>query len=181
MALGFPFGFRVAASVPLDNKYGPYNSVATALAQVVAGERYIGLTVNVNGLEYWWKDATDDAGLVLKTTQGNILQLPFDPTSANIVLDFKGGGEVIFTASAPIDGNRTWTLAGNTNASRMEIIFTIGGTGDYPQTFPANFKMNDARWDAVNKIWKPYQPGGYIATAIFDGADWWMQVDGVYN
>jgi len=182
MALGFPFGFRVAGSEPLDNKYGPYNSVAAAVAGVVAGERYIGLTVNVNGIEYWWKDATNDAGLIIKTAQGGTSIGQFDATLANIALDFSNKAEVIFVASAPIGTNKSWQLINNANATKAYILFTITGAAPetYAQTFPNNFKMNNPDWDK-NNAWTPYQIGDYKATAIYDGVNWWMDIDGVYT
>ena len=182
MALGFPFGFRVAGSEPLDNKYGPYNSVAAAIAAVVAGERYIGLTINVNGIEYWWKDATNDAALIIKTTQGGISIVQFDATLANIALDFGNDSEVTFVASAPIGAIRTWQLVNSANAKKMYILFSITGAAPetYAQTFPNNFKMNNPDWDK-NNAWTPYQIGDYKATAIYDGVNWWMDIDGVYT
>jgi hypothetical protein len=180
MALGFPFGFRVAANQPLDSKYGPYNSIANAVASVVAGERYAGLTVNVNGMEYWWKDAVDDASLVQKTAS-SISVVQFDATQANLNLDFGGKSEVIFTASAPVNGNRSWQLVNNASASRMTIFFTIAVPGNYSQVFPSNFKMNNPEWDKTTKAWTAYQAGDYIATATYDGSSWWMDISGVYN
>src|SRR5258706_3608957 len=182
MALGFPFGFRVAGSEPLDNKCGPYNSVAAAVAAVVAGERYIGLTVNVNGIEYWWKDATNNAGLIVKT-QGGISIIQFDATLANIVLDFGNESEVRFVASGPIGAIRSWQLINSANAKKASIFFTITGAAPetYTQTFPNNFKMNNPDWDKNSKTWMANQAGDYKATASFDGMNWWMDIEGVYN
>ncbi len=70
MALGFPFGFRVANPEPLDNKYGPYANTGAAIAAVLQGERYQGLTVNVAGVEYWWRDGVLDGQLIVKSNGG---------------------------------------------------------------------------------------------------------------
>jgi hypothetical protein len=182
MALGFPFGFRVAASQPLDNKYGPYNSTAAAIAAVVSGERYIGLTVNVSGTEYWWKDVTTDAGLVIKAVQGSNL-VQFDATLANIALDFSGNSEVTFVASVPIGANKTWQLVNNGSANKLYVLFTIAGAAPetYAQVFPANFKMNNPNWDKIAKTWTTYQAGDFKATATYDGTNWWMDIEGGYN
>lgn len=74
--LGFPFGFYVADNSPIDGKYGildagvwrPYTGIAEALAELPAGVRYVGLTININQVEYWWKDGITDPDLVLKSS-----------------------------------------------------------------------------------------------------------------
>lgn len=99
MALGFPFGFRVANPEPLDNKYGPYATTAAAIAAVLAGERYIGLTVNVAGVEYWWKDATGDVDLVIKSMGGG----------------WNTTGETILTGDVTISGNFSKFFTGTGN------------------------------------------------------------------
>ncbi len=74
--LGMPQGFFINDNLPSSAVYyrnfnqnsgwAPYTSVADAKSQVVSGLRYKGLTVNINGNEYWWKDGVLDADLVLK-------------------------------------------------------------------------------------------------------------------
>lgn len=97
--LGFPFGFRVANPEPLDGKYGPYATTAAAKAAVLAGERYIGLTVNVAGVEYWWKDATADGDLVIKSMGGG----------------WNTTGETILTGDVTISGNFSKYFTGTGN------------------------------------------------------------------
>lgn len=94
--LGFPFGFYVADNSPIDGKYGiisagawrPYNNVAEVLATLPAGVRYIGLTVNVNKVEYWWELGVTDLDLVVKSGGGGIAwKNPVKAaTTANITL-----------------------------------------------------------------------------------------------
>ncbi|MBS1489698.1 MAG: hypothetical protein JSS93_04160 [Bacteroidetes bacterium] len=182
MALGFPFGFRVAASEPLDNKYGPYLSVTAALEAVASGERHIGLTINIGGIEYWWKDATTDAGLVVKaTTESRIVKL--NTTLPNISLDFFGSAEVTFIELASISANKSWQLVNTTNARKFSVLFAIelAPPNTCVQTFPENFIMDNPWWDKANKSWTAYQDGFYKATGIFDGSRWWMDIDGAYG
>lgn len=54
---------------PIDNRYGPYNTIAEALAAIPLYRRYIGLTIGIdpdNVEEYWWKDGLTNADLVAK-------------------------------------------------------------------------------------------------------------------
>lgn len=58
----------------LDYKYGPYSSIAEALAKIPVEVRAIGLTVgirtNSNIKEYWFNEGVEDRNLVVKTSGG---------------------------------------------------------------------------------------------------------------
>lgn len=74
-ALELPFGLRVLNPQSVDDKYlsggtTPYTSVANANATIPEAIRHIGLTVNVDNVEYWYKDGVTDGDLVLKTAGG---------------------------------------------------------------------------------------------------------------
>jgi hypothetical protein len=54
------------------NDYGTvYNDITEVNSELPIGIRYIGLTVNVNKEEYWYKNSIDDGDLVLKQTGGS--------------------------------------------------------------------------------------------------------------
>jgi len=58
--LQLPGGLKTVNQVPADAKYfsitdAPFISTAEAISQILTGARHIGLTVNVAGVEYWWK------------------------------------------------------------------------------------------------------------------------------
>ncbi|WP_167855647.1 collagen-like protein [Hymenobacter fodinae] len=70
-------GLRIPNPAPVDAYYSlpqvgeapsrPYDSVAQACSYVPPQVRYDGLTVNIAGDEYWWKESDlSDAGLVYK-------------------------------------------------------------------------------------------------------------------
>lgn len=70
-SLEFSGGLKVTGEKPEITKYfnnagTPYTSVAQVKAETV-GVRHQGLTVNVAGVEYWFKDGILDAHLVEKT------------------------------------------------------------------------------------------------------------------
>jgi hypothetical protein len=69
--LELPFGIKVLGQKPLDSKYlndgVPYTSIAQANTILVSGVRSIGLTVNINFVDFHYKDDITDQGLVIKT------------------------------------------------------------------------------------------------------------------
>jgi hypothetical protein len=68
-------GVLVGQPVPLDAKFGPYDTVALALADLTSGFRYQGLTVGIKSgnsiVEYWFKDGVADANFVEKVVAAN--------------------------------------------------------------------------------------------------------------
>ena len=75
MAIALGDNLGVTGPLPTDNRYyntsnnSPWASVAEVNA-ALSGERYTGLTVNILGVEYWYKDGVTDPDLILKTTGG---------------------------------------------------------------------------------------------------------------
>ena len=62
---------KIKAGKPIDSKYlssgnTSYLSASAANAELPISERYVGLTVLVNNIEYWYKDGVDDVDLVVK-------------------------------------------------------------------------------------------------------------------
>jgi hypothetical protein len=77
-ALELPFGLKVLNPQSVDNKYlsggtTPYTSVANVNAFIPQAIRHIGLTVNILGVEYWYRDGVLDGNLVVKTTSGGVI------------------------------------------------------------------------------------------------------------
>ena len=75
MALELPFGIKVLNPLPVDDKYlsggTPYTSVSAVNAAIPSSIRHIGLTVNINGTEYWYKNGVTNGDLILKTAGGD--------------------------------------------------------------------------------------------------------------
>lgn len=68
-------GVKTLSSAPADAKYynnsgAPYTNVAEVNSQIPSALRGRGLTVNVAGVEYWYKDGILDGNLVVKVTGG---------------------------------------------------------------------------------------------------------------
>lgn len=70
MSIQLSDNLNVGQQKPLDDKYFngryPYESISQVNSILTTGLRYIGLTVNINGDEYWYKDGIGNENLVLK-------------------------------------------------------------------------------------------------------------------
>ena len=70
MAIKLTDSIRVGQQKPVEDKYFnglvPYISVAEVNNLIEQSVRHRGLTVNINGEEYWYKDGINDSNLVLK-------------------------------------------------------------------------------------------------------------------
>lgn len=67
-----PGGLKVLNQQPEISKYynvagTPYTGTAQVLSELASGVRHMGLTVNVAGVEYWFKSGIADVNLVKKT------------------------------------------------------------------------------------------------------------------
>ena len=125
MAIKVSDSIRVGQQKPLEDKYFnelvPYTSINQVNTLVLKSERYIGLTVNINGEEYWYKDGIEDENLVLKSIQNSIevtkLELDNLVSSSQLIKnsiykisgvnpDLYGGTTIFLTA---IDNNKLST------------------------------------------------------------------------
>jgi hypothetical protein len=80
MAIQYNENIKIAAPLPLDSRYLslrtsggnplPYSSTTEVNTTIISSERYIGLTVNINNVEYWYMDGIADGDLILKTITG---------------------------------------------------------------------------------------------------------------
>ena len=70
MSIKLSDSIRVGQQKPLDDKYFNelvhYTSTSQVNNLVSKAIRHIGLTVNINGEEYWYKDGIEDSNLILK-------------------------------------------------------------------------------------------------------------------
>lgn len=102
----------------------------------------------------------------------------YDSAPGIIVLPFANTRERVFKPNAIIAAAKEWQLQEAAAAHRFTLFFEIGGTGDYLQKFPANFKMNSVRWNPATQEWQPPEAGEYKAVVAFDTVDWWMMIEG---
>jgi hypothetical protein len=80
MAIQYNENIKIAAPLSIDNRYLslrtlsgsplPYSGVSEVNTVIISSERYTGLTVNINNLEYWYKDGVTNTDLILKSITG---------------------------------------------------------------------------------------------------------------
>lgn len=80
MAIQYNENIKIAAPNPLDWRYLsnrtlngsqlPYSGITEVNNKIIPSERYTGLTVNINGTEYWYKDGIGNNDLVEKIVDG---------------------------------------------------------------------------------------------------------------
>ena len=79
MSIKLSDSIRVGQQKPLEDKYFnelvPYTSTSQVNTLLPKAVRHIGLTVNINKEEYWYKDGIEDSDLVLKITNSDIYDL----------------------------------------------------------------------------------------------------------
>ena len=72
MSIKLSDSIRVGQQKPLEDKYFnelvPYTSTSQVNTLLPKAIRNRGLTVNINGEEYWYKDGIEDSNLVLKSS-----------------------------------------------------------------------------------------------------------------
>ena len=79
MSIKLSDSIRVGQQKPLEDKYFnelvPYTSISQVNTLLTKAVRHIGLTVNINKEEYWYKDGIEDSNLVLKITNNDTSNL----------------------------------------------------------------------------------------------------------
>lgn len=78
MAIVLDDSIRIGQQKPIDDKYFngliPYVNINEVNTLISIGVRHIGLTVNIGGVEYWYKDGINDINLIVKTGgSGNVI------------------------------------------------------------------------------------------------------------
>ena len=97
MSIKLSDSIRVGQQKPLEDKYFnelvPYTSTSQVNTLLPITVRHIGLTVNINKEEYWYKDGIEDSNLVLKIINSDALDGKQDKLSSydNSILIENGG------------------------------------------------------------------------------------------
>jgi hypothetical protein len=78
MAITLNDNLKINVGAPVDSKYLnalnlPYTSVGAVNSAIAESQRYVGLTVNINNVEYWYGAGVTDINLVLKTAGGGTI------------------------------------------------------------------------------------------------------------
>lgn len=73
MAILINDNYKLSANKPFDDRYLNISTPWISCEEAILGiptYRYTGLTINISGDEYWWKDGVNDNDLILKTLGG---------------------------------------------------------------------------------------------------------------
>ena len=153
----------IQAPKSADSRYGPYADTATAIASVTAANRYQGLVVGISGsgsiVEYWWRDGTADANLILKveatanTASANTiyLQSALNTTNANISAAF---AQANATAGGLVSANANVTILfgiENTQNNNISAAFAQANTA-YNNTVYLQGALNTSNTNASSNL-----------------------------
>lgn len=110
MAIILNDNLQIQSNKNIDNRYGPYDSLSTAVSTISGFQRSRGLTIGIIETdllkEYWFKDGVTDNDLIEKTTSGG----------AGSQLQYKTdyyGSSAIYVGAAPktdLESSSTWTI-----------------------------------------------------------------------
>jgi hypothetical protein len=122
MAITLNDNLQIQANKNIDNRYGPYVSLAAALAGIATFQRSRGLTIGIieAGLlkEYWFKDGVADINLVEKKTASG------EGARSNLIYKIEyDGSSGIYIGTAPTgssESSNVWTI--------KKSIFSLAGT-----------------------------------------------------
>lgn len=88
MAINLSDNIKISGPLPIDSRYFnnlvPYTGVSEVNSIIDESLRYTGLTVNINGIEYWYKDGVGDGDLVEKKYDSEIPSGDFVTGATNI-------------------------------------------------------------------------------------------------
>ena len=110
MAILINDNYSLSSKKAFDARYLDVTTPWADCASVLAGiptYRYTGLTVNINGAEWWWKDGVLDGDLELKTLGGTS-----NLSGATNGLSLTGGGTSV-ALGGDLTGNTTICLDSN--------------------------------------------------------------------
>jgi len=169
MALELPFGLKVLNPLPVDDKYlsggTPYTSVSAVNTAIPEPIRHQGLTVNINGVEYWYKDGVTDGDLVLKTTGGGTAasgeriekRYTGDTSSFTVgtAVGYSGGTFVEALATTDFDGEVLGIVSEIDSPTGFTVVFAGYVTGLTSYGFSPN-----TTYFLSNVV-----EGGYVTTA----------------
>ena len=121
MAIALGDNIGVTGPLPTDNRY--YNTSNnlpwTGVTQVntaLSGVTYIGLTVNISGVEYWYKDGIADIDLVEKTSGGGLLN--WSGSTVNAVGTYMSVSGICAQPNLTF-ANNTLSVAGSVSATTL--------------------------------------------------------------
>ena len=112
MAITLNDNLKINVGNPIDTRYlnslnQPYTGITAVNTAIPQSLRYVGLTVNINGNEFWYSDTTD-SGLVVKGVIYNIsavtTNVTLTPKQYIVFVNSPAASRTITLPTAPING-----------------------------------------------------------------------------
>ena len=134
MAIELADNIQTGAPKPTDSRYlnnlVPYTGVTEVNSLItggVGGIRYTGLTVNINNVEYWYKDGITDPDLVEKTSGTGNSVLAWTGSTSNAVGTYMSISGICAQPNLTFNGS-TLSVTGNVNTSTYVCSPIITGS-----------------------------------------------------
>jgi hypothetical protein len=184
MAILINDNLNVAAPKPIDNRYGPYNSLTIAKETIPSFQRHRGLVVGIveNGdvVEYWFKSGINDLDLELKTIASDESRITINANATlasnkYYILDSSAQGFTVALPASPIVGDFVWLQDPKSSWASNNITVNRNGNNILAQEDNLNLNVDDSvviltyvgntiGWD-VREL-----TGDYIAIDTYIGA-----------
>ena len=165
MAIDFNDNLQIRAPKPIDDRFGPWSTTAEALANIPRPYRYIGLVVNIDGIDYWFDGGVDDEYLVEKQ-YGSGTSDPSEKWEAVTGTESILGYGYLYNAYAFKDLRGLAPIGWHvpSQVEWMTLYNFLGGTsiaGQYlKEAGPANWGVGN---NGTNSVGFTALPGGYYS------------------
>jgi hypothetical protein len=160
MAIALNDNIQIVASKLVDNKYGPYTSVTTALttlsAFIRARGQTVGITENNTLKEYWFKDGIADINLIEKTSSGTGADTALRSLTAN--------WETTYTTVSSLSS--LWS----SNAQKQYKSDYVGNSATYIGTASYTASESSPSWTIKKSIFS--STGTFISSASSVNIAW---------
>ena len=151
MSIKLSDSIRVGQQKPLEDKYFnelvPYTSTSQVNTLLLKSVRHRGLTVNINGDEYWYKDGIEDSNLILKSNNVDLTNLvPFDGATKNVNIGehyFESSKGFKITGGTP---NQALTANGGVLDLNKKADLGVDGKVKKDQSQPSTMVMNSSTY-----------------------------------
>jgi len=176
MAIILNDNLQINAGKPVDSKYlnatnTPYSAITEVNSAISVSYRYSGLTVNILGEEYWYKDGITDGDLIPKSLGGGgtasgdrIEKHIVQANSFNLgeVIGWSGGTYVSAIADGTFDGE-IFGIVSQTGSTGFTVVFAgyVTGLTSVGLTANTTYFLSDAVSGALS-VNKPITEGHII-------------------
>ena len=140
---------------PLDNRYGPYVDIATALSEIPTYRRFIGLTVGIGSnpvIEYWFNDGILDTDFVVKIPNVNYPVTSVNSKTGAVVLNKTDIG--LSNVDNTSDANKPISNATQTalNGKQNSLGFTPEDVTNKSTTLDTD-KLSNTKYPSVKSVY----------------------------